>query len=155
MIRKTHCETSPHRFCDVSLACHTIFEVDTFYYSDLIFTTTLKSVDLIEAWKAVLGEKIIRMWQWFTHYFLFDKELYEKWQTRLVFAELAQLLWSVLCYSFFSYIMLWVILLIFFANPKAYEYTVQLQNTEHQKTCSFLNPCLFFHFWEFIKSIIY
>ena len=26
---------------------------------------------------------------------------------------------------------------------------------EHQEACSFLNPYLFFHFWEYIKSIIY
>ena len=45
---------------------------------------TLISVDLIEAWKAgvAMDEEIIRMWQWFTRYFLFRKEVYDKWHTR-------------------------------------------------------------------------
>ena len=61
-------------------ACHAIFELTRFtaqiWSSQYYFT--LKSVGLIEAWKAGLGEKIIRLWQWFTRYFLFDKEPYNK-----------------------------------------------------------------------------
>ena len=60
-----HTETSQHRFCDVSLPYH-ILKVTLFtsqiWSSQHYFT--LKSVHFIEAWKAGLGENVIRLWQW-------------------------------------------------------------------------------------------
>ena len=75
-----------------------------------------------------------------------------------IFAELAKLLGSVLCYSFKFHnvmgegtrIMGVMIFLAISLNgrniylsityQKVYEYTVQLYKIEHQKSCSFLNP---------------
>ena len=170
MIRKTHCETSPHRFCDVSLP--TIFELTRFtaqiWSSQHYFT--LKSADLTEAWKAGLGEKIIRLWQWFTRYFLIDKE---PWQTRLYICRVSEAIRK--CSLLFLLFIMFLVILFF--NQKKKKPRMNLNNEwcdfswlpiqkhmnipynyveiEHQEACSFLNPYLFFHFWEFIKSIIY
>ena len=99
-----HTETSQHRFCDVSLPYH-ILKLTLFISQiwSLQHYFTLKSVHFIEAWKAGLGENVIRLWQWCSLVTFYSvKNSMKSAQRDLIFAKLAKLLGSVLCYSFFS-----------------------------------------------------
>ena len=101
MIRKTHCETSPHRFCDVSLP--TIFELTRFtaqiWSSQHYFT--LKSVQL-KLEKQVWVKKSLAYDNGSLVTFYSVKNSMKIGNRDLIFTKLAKLLGSVLCYSFFS-----------------------------------------------------
>ena len=75
---------------------------------------TIKSADLIEAWKEGWGEKIIRIWRWFTRYFLFLRELCDEWHMRLYICRFSEAVRKC-SLLFLLFIMLWVIL---FFNQK-------------------------------------
>ena len=96
-------------------ACHAIFELTRFtaqiWSSQYYFT--LKSVDLIEAWKAGLGDKIIRLWQWFTRYFLFDKE---PWQTRVYICRVSEAVRK--CSLLFLLFIMLLVILFFYKKKK-------------------------------------
>ena len=97
-----HTETSQHHFCDLSLPYH------FWSWHVLLLRFDLHNIILplnlcIEAWKAGLGENVIRLWQWCSLVtFYFVKNSMKSAKRDLISAKLAKLLGSVLCYSFFS-----------------------------------------------------
>ena len=103
MIRKTHRDKSTsllRREPAKPLLKLTLF-TSQIWSSQHYFT--LKSVHFIEAWKAGLGENVIRLWQWCSLVTFYSvKNSMKSAKRDLIFAKLAKLLGSVLCYSFFS-----------------------------------------------------
>ena len=108
MIRKTHRDKSTSLLRREPAIPH--FEVDTFYFSDLIFTTLFYPEICAFHWslKSRFGWKCHSlMTMMFTRYFLFRKELYEKCQTRPYICKVSEAVRKC-SLLFLLFIMIWV-----------------------------------------------